>query len=67
MIVRQNAKNKTNFVYNKVQNVEAFISTPLAGAKKATRLTIRNGNTRLDLNGAQARALRKVLDVAYSE
>ena len=65
MIIRKNAKKQTNFVYDTAANVEAFISYPFAGTKRAgTRLTIRTEDARLDLNGRQVKALRKVLATA---
>lgn len=65
MVIRKNNKNRTHFVYQEYGDVEAFISTPFKGAKKATKLTIRNSDgTRLDLNGSQVRALRTVLATA---
>jgi hypothetical protein len=65
MIIRKNSKMQTNFVYNSAAKVETFISYPFAGTKRAgTRLTIRNGKTRIDLNGRQVKALRKVLATA---
>jgi hypothetical protein len=65
MIIRKNNKKQTNFVYDSAAKVETFISYPFAGTKRAgTRLTIRNGETRIDLNGRQVKALRKVLATA---
>ena len=66
MITRKNAKNKTAYVYNKVQDIETFISVPFTGVKNVgTQLTVRDGATRIDLNGRQVASLRKVLDTAY--
>jgi hypothetical protein len=45
--------------------IELYLSTPLAGAKKASRLTVRAGNTRIDLNGRQIKALREVLTAGF--
>jgi hypothetical protein len=64
MVIKTNKNNRTFFVYDKNSGVETFISTPFAGAKKATTLTIRDGDYRLDLNGRQVRTLRAVLDKA---
>lgn len=65
MIIRKNNKKQTNFLYENAANLETFISYPFAGTKRAgTRLTIRNGETRIDLNGRQVKALRKVLATA---
>lgn len=66
MVVKHNKNNRTHFVYNKYGTVESFISTPFKNARKATKLTIRSGKTRLDLNGRQVRALRQVLAKAES-
>ncbi len=65
MYTRTNARNKTNFVGHNTSGVEMYLSTPLASAKKASRLTLRSGKTRVDLNGRQIRALREVLSVGY--
>jgi hypothetical protein len=67
MYTRKNAKNKTNFVGHNTTGVELYLSTPVSGAHGASRLTLRAGETRLDLNGRQIRALRQVLDSAYSQ
>jgi hypothetical protein len=64
MVIKTNKNNRTYFVYDKNGGIETFISTPFAGAKKATRLTIRDGYERLELNGRQVRSLRAVLDKA---
>jgi len=65
MVIKENNKNQTYFVYEGYGDVEAFISTPFKGAKKATKLTIRSTDgTRLDLNGRQVRVLRSVLNKA---
>ena len=65
MVIKENNKNRTYFVYESYGNVETFISTPFKGAKKATKLTIRSTDgTRLDLNGRQVSALRAVLSKA---
>jgi len=65
MYTRTNARNKTNFVGHNSTGVEIYLSTPVAKAKKAARLTLRAGNTRVDLNGRQIKALREVLSTAY--
>lgn len=65
MYTRKNTRNKTNFVGHNSAGVELYLSTPFAKAKKASRLTIRSGNTRVDLTGRQIRALREVLAVGY--
>jgi len=62
MTVKENPKNRTYFVYDKSGGIESFISTPFRGAKKATRLTIRDQNgEELNLDGRQVRTLRAVL------
>lgn len=65
MYTRKNSKNKTNFVGHNSTGVEVYLSTPFSGAKKAAQLTIRAGDTRLDLNGRQIKALREVLAAGY--
>ena len=65
MYTRTNARNKTNFVGHNTTGVEIYLSTPVAKAKKASRLTLRAGNSRVDLNGRQINALREVLNTAY--
>lgn len=65
MYTRKNARNKTNFVGHNSTGVELYLSTPLAGAKKASRLTVRSGDTRIDLNGRQIKALREVLSTGF--
>ena len=65
MYTRKNTRNKTNFVGHNTTGVELYLSTPVAGAKKASRLTLRAGDTRLDLNGRQIKALREVLAAGY--
>jgi len=66
MYTRKNTRNKTNFVGHNTTGVELYLSTPVAGAKKASRLTLRAGDTRLDLNGRQIKALREVLAAGYN-
>jgi len=65
MYTRKNTRNKTNFVGHNTSGVELYLSTPFAKAKKASRLTIRSGEDRVDLTGRQIRALREVLAVGY--
>ena len=65
MYTRTNARNKTNFVGHNTTGVEIYLSTPVAKAKKASRLTLRAGNSRVDLTGRQINALREVLSTAY--
>ena len=66
MYTRTNARNKTNFVGHNSSGVEIYLSTPLAKAKKAARLTLRNGKTRVDLDGRQIKALREVLNAGFN-
>lgn len=61
MIKRKNTKNRTSFVYNVSGGVETFISQSFKNAKQGNRLTVRSGNARIDLNGRQITALKKVL------
>jgi hypothetical protein len=65
MYTRTNARNKTNFVGHNSSGVEIYLSTPVAKAKKASRLTLRSGKTRVDLDGRQIKALREVFSTAY--
>ena len=65
MYTRTNTRNKTNFVGHNSTGVELYLSTPLPKAKKAAKLTIRSGDTRLDLNGRQIKALRDVLTAGF--
>ena len=65
MYTRTNTRNKTNFVGHNSTGVELYLSTPLPKAKKAAKLTIRSGETRLDLNGRQIKALRDVLTAGF--
>lgn len=55
MYTRKNARNKTNFVGSNTTGVEIYLSTPFPKAKKASRLTLRAGNARVDLTGRQIR------------
>ena len=66
MYTRTNARNKTNFVGHNSSGVEIYLSTPVAKAKKASRLTLRSGNTRVDLDGRQIKALREVLATGFA-
>lgn len=61
MVIRKYNTNKTNFISHKTSNVEIFFSTPFPKARRASKLTLRAGNTRLDLSGRQVNALREVL------
>jgi len=65
MYTRKNIRNKTNFIGHNTTGVEIYLSTPFAKAKKASRLTLRLGKTRMDMTGRQIRALRAVLSAGY--
>ena len=67
MYTRKNAKNKTNFVGHNTAGVELYLSTPMGGSHGASKLTVRDGESRIDLNGRQIRALRQVLETGYSQ
>ena len=64
MIARKNNKNRTAFVYDNRSGFEAFVSQTFKGAKQGSRLTLRFGEDRIDLNGAELRLLRGVLNTA---
>jgi len=64
MIIKNNNKNKTHFVYDKCGQLETFISTPFKNSKRGTRLTVREGANRLDLNGREVKLLASVLNKA---
>jgi hypothetical protein len=66
MYTRKNARNKTNFIGHNSSGVEIYLSTPFPKAKKASRLTLRAGNARVDLSGRQIKALREVLSAGYT-
>jgi hypothetical protein len=61
MITRKNNKNRTAFVYDVSAGLETFISQSFKNAKQGNRLTIRDGDVRIDLNGRQISTLKKVL------
>lgn len=62
MKILNNPRKQTYFIQQKNDNINTYITVPVAGAHRASRLTIRAGDVRLDLNGRQIRALRSVLD-----
>lgn len=62
MKVLKNTRKKQVFVQQKNDSINAYITVPFAGAHRATKLTIRSGETRLDLNGRQVKTLRAVLE-----
>ena len=64
MITRKNNKNRTAFVYDSRGDFEAFVSQTFSGAKQGSKLTLRTATDRVDLNGADLRVLRKVLNRA---
>jgi len=59
--VKHNRHKRTHFVYDKYGTVETFITTPYNKSKRGTRLTVRCGENRVDLNGRQVATLRAVL------
>ena len=64
MITRKNKSNRTAFVYDSYAGVEAFVSKSFRGANQRNQLTLRDGDTRIDLNGRQINTLRRVLNTA---
>jgi len=64
MTTRKNRKNRTAFVYDRRGNFEAFVSKSFRGAKQGSQLTLRYGNERVDLTGAEINVLRRVLTTA---
>ena len=64
MITRKNKKNRTAFVYDSDGAVESFVSQTYKNARQGSRLTIRSQTDRVDLNGRQIKALKKVLSTA---
>jgi len=62
MKVLKNTRKQQVFVQQKNNNFNAYITAPIAGAHRSTKLTIRSGDTRLDLNGRQVKTLRAVLE-----
>jgi len=66
MTIKQSKKNRLHYVYENIAGISTRMSTPFKNAKRATKLTITNGNTTLDLNGRQVRALRNVIAKATS-
>jgi len=61
MTIKQSRKNRLHYVYEQTAGLNARMSTPFKNARKATKLTITSGNTSIDLNGRQVRALRNVI------
>lgn len=66
MIIKNNKKNRTHYVYAKYGTVETFISTPHKNVRRGTKLTVRAGKTRVDLNGRQVKTLAAVLNTALT-
>ena len=62
MKVLKNTQKKQIFVQQKNKTINAYITVPFAGAHRSTRLTIKSGDVRLDLDGRQVKTLRYVLD-----
>jgi len=62
MFTRKNNKNKTAFVGNVTPSgTEMFYSVPFKGVRKGQLLTIRQGESRIDLTGSQVNALTRVI------
>ncbi len=64
MFVSKNNKNRTWFVGHRMTSNEKngmFYSVPFKLSKRATRLTIKLGKDRVDLDGHQVNLLKKVL------
>lgn len=59
--VKHNRHKRTHFVYDRYGAVETFMTTPYNKSKRATRLTVRSGKNRVDLNGRQVATLRALL------
>jgi hypothetical protein len=66
MKIINKSHQKMYFVQRKNSAINTYIAGPTKGAHRATRMTILTGDTRLDLNGRQIRALREVLDKSKS-
>jgi hypothetical protein len=66
MQVIKNDKKKNVFVRADYGDVATYISQAYAGSKGRNRLTIKTADTRIDLNGHQINALKKVLSKANS-
>jgi hypothetical protein len=69
MFYTENKKNRTYFVGRRmpkgVKGLNILYSVPVSKRrKKASRLTLSVGNTRLDLNGREVLQLRRVLTKA---
>ena len=64
MVIKENSKARKYFLYEQNGQVEVFMSTSFRGARQGNKLTVRAGKTRLDLNGRQISALRRVLSEA---
>ena len=62
MKILRNTRKKQTFVQQKNNSINAYITTPFAGTHSATRLTIRVGDNRVDLDGRQVKTLRSVLE-----
>jgi hypothetical protein len=62
MFSRTNKQNQTAFVGNETAaGLGLFYSVPFRGVKKAQKLTLRQGQNRVDLSGSQVNALLRVV------
>jgi len=66
MQVIKNDRKKSVFVRADYGNVATYISQAYTGSKGRNRLTIKDGDTRIDLNGHQINTLKRVLSKATS-
>jgi hypothetical protein len=62
MKILNNPKRKQYFVQQKNESINTYITVPFAGARSGTKLTIKTGSSRIDLNGRQVKTLRSVLE-----
>lgn len=56
-----NTQNRRHVIQSTTAGISAQFVVPVAGAHRATSLTIRTGNKSVSLNGRQVRVLREVL------
>ena len=60
-VMKINTQNRRHIIQSTTAGLAAQFVVPVAGAHRATTLTIRTGNRSVALNGRQVRALRDVL------
>ena len=60
-VMKINTQNRRHIIQSTTAGLAAQFVVPVAGAHRATSLTIRTGNRSVALNGRQVRALRDVL------